>query len=474
MQPDEVPEVLATLNADGTRRWLRPKLSRGRFLLARRAVGYALIALFVALPFVKLNGVPVFLIDLPRRELHLFGNTFLPTDTVLLMLLMLSIFVGIFFLTALLGRVWCGWGCPQTVYLELVFRPIERWLEGGPSQQLALDRRGLLTPRRLAKYAIYAVLAVALANVFLAYFVGVDTLAQWMIHSPADHPAGFTVVALTSVLTFVDFTYFREQMCSVACPYARLQSALLDRHSLIIGYDAKRGEPRGKTNAKNALRIVDGASQGPDCIDCRACVVTCPAGIDIRKGLQLECVACAQCVDACDDIMGRLGKPRGLIRYTAQESLAGRVTKLVRPRIVVYGLVLTGLVAALLTVGTSRSSADVTVLRNVGSPYLEEPDGRIANQVRIKIVNRGHGQRAFTLSVIDSGEVQLVAPQNPLVVNGDNQATAFVFLFAPRAAFVRGKLPVKLRVTDGAGFDDTHDYVLVGPMGSLAPVGGTP
>ncbi|MCL4865811.1 MAG: cytochrome c oxidase accessory protein CcoG, partial [Gemmatimonadales bacterium] len=325
---------LSTLNEDGSRRWLRPKLSPGGFWRWRRVVAYGLMVLFFALPYLRIGGKPLVLLDIPRREFTFFGTTFLPTDTLLLMLLMVSIALGIFLLTALLGRVWCGWACPQTVYLEFLFRPIERWVEGGRSGSLQLDReRRHFAPRRLVKYAIYLVLALFLAHTFLAYFVGIEQLLQWVRRSPVEHPTSFLVMAGTTAMIFADFAWFREQTCIVACPYGRLQSVLLDRRSLIVGYDPNRGEPRMRG-------VKERAATAGDCIDCGACVLTCPTGIDIRDGLQMECIHCTQCADACDAIMDQVGTPRGLIRYTSQDALAGVPSPRLRPRVVLYPAVM--------------------------------------------------------------------------------------------------------------------------------------
>jgi hypothetical protein len=255
--------VLPTLNADGTRNRIRPRLYPGRYYRYRRVVAIALMVAFVALPLLTVGGKPLILLDVLHREFTLFGRTFLPTDGVLLMLLLLVIFVGIIATTALVGRAWCGWACPQTVYMEFLFRPIERLFEGKREQQLRLDREGG-GARRFFKNVVYLLLALLLANVFLAYFVGARTLAGWMTRSPLEHFTPFLVVAVTTALVFFDFAYFREQMCTVVCPYARLQSALLDRSSLLVGYDAKRGEPRVKGRPRPGFG---------DCIDCNACAV---------------------------------------------------------------------------------------------------------------------------------------------------------------------------------------------------------
>ncbi|HLB37401.1 MAG TPA: 4Fe-4S binding protein, partial [Gemmatimonadales bacterium] len=220
--------VLPTLNQDGTRRWLRPKLSRGRFFRRRRGLAWVLIALFALIPYLRLNGKPLILLDVVRRQFTMFGTTFLPTDTVLLMLLLVGIFLAIFWLTAVYGRVWCGWACPQTVYMEFLYRPIERLIEGGSRAQSDLDRRGWAL-RRLIKHAVFVGLSLFLAHTFLAYFVGVEELRRWVTRSPVEHPAAFLVMATTTALMFLDFGWFREQVCMVACPYGRLQSVLLDR-----------------------------------------------------------------------------------------------------------------------------------------------------------------------------------------------------------------------------------------------------
>lgn len=450
--------VLPTLNADGTRRQIHPKLHRGRFWRARLVVGWALIALFVALPFIRIGGKPAVLLDIPGRAFTLFGRTFLSTDGVLLMLLVLSILVAIIWITALLGRAWCGWACPQTVYMELVFRPIERLFEGDRAAQLRLDRAGGLSLRRLSKNVVFAGLSVVVANVFLAYFVGVDVLGRWVTQSPLERPGPFLVVAVTAGLAFFDFAWFREQMCSVVCPYARLQSVLLDRRSLNIGYDFRRGEPRGKGKPRPG----DG-----DCIDCSACVNACPTGIDIREGPQLDCITCAQCVDACDSIMDRVGKPKGLIRYGSQDEFeTGQKRGMLRARVVVYPLILAGFVVALLVAGSRIGPAEVTVLRGIGAPFAAHPGGGIQNQIRVKIHNRNESEHRYAIELVGAEGLTLIAPENPLRVQKSTHETTSLFVIAPRERFTNGELPIVLRVSDEAGFVKTLDYKLLGPKGN--------
>ncbi|HEX2732628.1 MAG TPA: cytochrome c oxidase accessory protein CcoG [Polyangiaceae bacterium] len=444
--------ILPTLNRDGTRRLVRPKLFSGSYHKRRRIVGWSLIALFVGLPFVRLGGKPAVLLDIPHRQFTLLGHTFLPTDGVLLAFLMLSVFVGVFLVTALLGRAWCGWGCPQTVYLEFVFRPIEQWLEGSRGQQLKLDKEGP-NAKRVLKWGIFGLLSVAVANVFLAYFVRPSELLHWMTHSPFEHPTGALVVLGASALVFFDFAYFREQMCTVICPYARLQSALLDRRSLIVGYDRKRGEPRG-----------GGRAAGGDCIDCKACVIACPTGIDIRDGLQLECVSCTQCVDACNSVMQRLKKPEGLIRYASQDWFAtGKQGSWLRPRVLVYSVLVLGLLTGLLLLGREHSKpAEVTVLRGIGAPFVARA-ADIQNQLRIKVANRGEVEQVFAIAIEDAGDSQLIAPENPLHVAAGGQATTTVFVLSPRSAFSAGTRPIEVVVSSPDGFTARTPYHLLGP-----------
>ena len=442
--------VLSTLNRDGTRRWIHPKVARGRFLTRRRIVAYALIVLYVVLPRLRFAGRPAFKLDLAARELDFLGSVFRPSDGFGLALLGVSVALAVFLVTALWGRVWCGWGCPQSVYLEHVFRPIERWLMGSRGQRASL-------PRRAVKWLVFAALSFALANVFLAYFVGTDELWRWVLESPLQHPAGFSLVVVVSGLMLFDFGWFREQMCIVTCPYGRLQSVLLDRQSLIVGYDRRRGEPRGK--AKNKLPI---ASTG-DCVDCVACVSVCPTGIDIREGLQMECVGCAQCIDACDGVMDKLGRKRGLIRYTSQDELAGRPRKLWRARTIIYPSLLLIAATSLIALLVRRDGNEVWIERMRDASFAILPDGRVSAPVLVKVENESDAVRDYRVELVEAGDAELQLAQPTWQVRPHSSIVIPVIVDAPRTSFVHGERRVRLQISDGGGSSKRLDATLLGP-----------
>ena len=456
-QPVQAPErVLSTLNADGSRRWIRPRPSPGSWWTRRRVLAYVLMFVFFAIPYLKMGGKPLILLDFPHREFTLFGTTFLPTDTLLFMLLFVSTVIMIFLVTAIYGRVWCGWACPQTVYMEFLFRPIERALEGGFRGSMRLDRAGGIHRVRLAKYAIYGLLAMFLAHTFLAYFVRIDQLVRWVQGSPKEHPVAFLVMAGTALAIFIDFTWFREQTCLIACPYGRIQTALFDRDSLIVIYDPDRGEPRSKGT-------VDRAPGAGDCIDCGMCSRTCPTGIDIREGLQMECIHCTQCIDACDEIMTNIGQPAGLIRYGTQAELTGRPKRGLRARVILYPI------ALLVTMGLfvwnleNRATTEVTVLRSLGTPYQLREDGTVVNQVRFKFSNRNRDTRAYKIELSGSPDAQLIAPINPFPVTGGHSLTTTLFIVSPRSSFAAGERRVTFHIDEGHGFKRTYLHRLPGP-----------
>lgn len=491
MEPEQ--HVLTTLEKDGSRNWLFPRLSKGKFWHSRRVVGYVLIAIFVALPHLSVNGKPAILLDITHRKFTLLGMTLLATDTLLLALFMVSIFLAVFLATAILGRVWCGWGCPQTIYMEFVYRPVER-LFMGTSGKGGRPRKDVPAWKHFAMYATFLAISLLLAHTFLAYFVGTAKLSEWMQMSPFSHPGPFLVMAVTTAAMMFDFAFFREQMCTIACPYGRFQSVLLDEQSLIVAYDVQRGEPRGKATSKKAsqekpntqasskgisgtapensdaelLPVLKGESEtslaatNGDCVDCFACVRTCPTGIDIRDGLQMECLHCTQCMDACDTIMDKLKRPRGLIRYSSQAAISGKAHRLLRPRVIIYPTLLAIALAALTFTVVTKKSFDVTVLRNFGQPYVIADDDRVENSLRLKLVNRLDTEDQLSVKVLspDSARIDL---DEPVTLKPGESTTVGVLASADRDSFQLGQLTVELEVLSQLGDRKVVTCKLLGP-----------
>ncbi|MFO0628101.1 MAG: cytochrome c oxidase accessory protein CcoG [Polyangiales bacterium] len=303
-----VYQMKSSIRHDGSRATVHPADVHGRFNHARKVLFAALLAVYLALPWIRLGGNPAVLLDLPGRRFYLLGRLFNAQDGFLLFFLLAGIGVSLILVTTILGRVWCGWACPQTVFLESVFRPIQRLIEGSREARMRRESKPWdfdRAWRRALLWTVYLAISSALAHAFLGYFFPVRTLIAMILVGPGAHPEAFLAVTIATGLIFFDVAWFREQLCLAICPYGRLQSAMIDPDTLVVGYDAKRGEPRGKAKG-------DGVG---DCVDCNRCVVVCPTGIDIRHGLQLDCIACTQCIDACDEVMDKLHRPRGLIRY---------------------------------------------------------------------------------------------------------------------------------------------------------------
>ncbi len=457
LEPEE--HVLSTLEKDGSRRWLKPKLSKDKFLQRRRWVAYLLIAIFTLLPFVKIGGKPFILLDIVARRFTIFGFTFLPTDTVLLAIFVVGLLLTIFLFTALFGRVWCGWACPQTVYMEFLFRPIERIFDGtvargGQKKNIPAWRTGF-------KYVVYFIVCVYLANTFLAYFVGVERLGQWVQQSPLKHPTPFIVMAFVTAAMMFDFCFFREQLCLVACPYGRFQSVLLDQNSLIVAYDQRRGEPRGKIR-KNIAADTELPVLG-DCIDCGNCVTTCPTGIDIRDGLQMECVNCTQCIDACNLVMKKLGRAPNLVRFSSQARDGGDKGSLLRARTVIYPLILVGIVTAFISVFLSSKSFDAVILREPGNPNTLTDEGRIRNLFKLKLTNRSDDPMRFAASIVEPDNAEFDLREDAMDLEPNETKTFHFSVVAPRDIFHLGRADLKVKIENTEDVSRTIPYTLIGP-----------
>jgi cytochrome c oxidase accessory protein FixG len=455
-------DLLYSLGPDGRRRFMHPQVHRGRTWRQRLVLAWALVALFFALPLVPVGGRPAVHLDFGARQFHVLGATFHPTDNLLLAALGVAVIVTVFFVGSTFGRLWCGYACPQTVYMEFVFRPIETWLEGRPAQQLRLDLAPW-SPRKLAvkaaKWVSFAAVALAMSAGFVAYFAGWGGLLREVPARPLEHTGVLFVLALVAAAILFDFGWFRDQMCTLACPYGRLQNVMADPETILVAYDEKRGEPR----ATQKQRTERGGGHG-DCVDCRLCVTTCPTGVDIRRGLQLECIGCAQCVDACDMVMARTRRPPGLIRSTSERELAGGGRRFWRPRVVVYLALLTLAWGTLAGLVIAREDARVEVFRGGREPYRLLPQGGVANQQRIRITNQTAEARSFTIEVLSPPEARLVLGESPLRVGPAKLGTVNAVITTPASVFANGQAKVRYLVASDKGFRKEVEFLLLGPF----------
>ncbi|MEM1350128.1 MAG: cytochrome c oxidase accessory protein CcoG [Myxococcota bacterium] len=463
-------EVLSTMHQDGRRRWMYPKQSKGRYLTARRMVGWTLIVLFLALPIIPIRGRPAIFLDIVHRKFALFGLSFFATDTLLLMTFGFITLASILLVTAMLGRVWCGWACPQTVYMEFLFRPVERFFEGKEAARKKRDAGPWTADklwRKAGKYVVYTAIALVLAHTFVAYFVSWEQLLVWMRSSPSDQPGFFIMMAATTALIVFDFGYFREQMCIIACPYSRIQSVLMDRDSLIVSYDPNRGEHRGRRTRAQREQERAGVQllHLGDCVDCGACVRTCPVGIDIRDGLQMECINCTQCIDACDAIMIGVGKEPGLIRYTSENALEGDPQRIFRPRVALYTAVM-AIMSALFAFGVTRTQGlDIDVLRARGAPFIVLPTGDASNRLTVRVQNRtGADVRVRVEALEPEGvELKVIGPKT-MELPPNKLARMDMWVVVPSAHFrTTNRIEGTFLIGDGGELDQEVDFVLLGP-----------
>ncbi|MEY3163010.1 MAG: hypothetical protein RIT25_3005 [Planctomycetota bacterium] len=383
-------DSLFTVNPDGSRNAIHPADVHGRFQRRKRLLWLVLVVVYLAMPWVTLGGKPAILIDIASRHFHLFGRTFNAQDFWLAFFYLSGLGFALFVVAALFGRLWCGYACPQTVFLEGVFRRIERLIEGPPAARRKLDAAGP-TPqkvvRRGAKLLVFLAIAFVVAHSFLGYFMPVREILQAVTSPPTQHMTAFLFVSAFTLILFVNFTWFREQTCVVVCPYGRLQGVLYDPDTIVVGYDNKRGEPRGH----------DGNEVGGDCVDCFRCVAVCPTGIDIRNGTQMECVGCANCIDACDDVMTKLGRPTGLVRYDSGNGFLGNARRFFRPRVALYAVLLVMGVVAFTLAASSRQAFESNLLRAAGAP-ARFADGMVHNMFVLHLVNKLPYKARFTVA----------------------------------------------------------------------------
>lgn len=421
----------------GSREWVYPQSIQGTFTRLRRWTFLALhVALFVA-PWLTLNGHPLLLIDLPHRRVFLFGAIFTPSDTIFLVLLLLFLAFSLFFFTAVFGRLWCGYACPQTVFLESWIRPIELWIEGDRTQRKRRDSRGWTWDRawrKGVKWSLFLAVSFLLGMAMTSLFAGARPL--WTGEASA---TAYAFVAIFTAFWYLDFTWFREQFCIYLCPYARFQSALTDDETLLVSYDEERGEPRGP-------------KRGPEggCIACQKCVVVCPQGIDIREGFQLECIQCARCIDACESVMSRFEQPT-LVRYSSIAVDEGRKPRTFRPRTLVYGGLLTTLTAAAVVLLIGRVPFEASVNRAPGSLFQTDADGFVRNTYLLKITNNEPSLEPVAYEVRVDGIEGAQVLTSEISVPSEGSTTVPLVVRAPLADELARTVPLRVRITSADG-----------------------
>ena len=446
---------LSSIRDDGSRRFLHPADVRGRFIWLRYAVFFLIILLYAALPWIPINDAPAVFLDVSSRRFHLFGLTFVTQDFWLVFFLITGLAFTLFYVTSVLGRIWCGYACPHTVFLEGLFRRVERLIDGDARKRQKLDEAEWSPEkiiRRVIKHGAYVLLALLIAHIFISYFVSIPRLYDMATSSPLANTGVFAWMVILTGLLYFNFSWFREQLCIIICPYGRLQSALIDDDSIVIGYDERRGEPRGKVTDPYA----------GDCINCRRCVDVCPTGIDIRQGLQMECIGCAACVDACDEIMDRVKRPRGLVRYDSLNGLAGKPRRIIRPRTLLYtALFLIGATIFTFSVRSVDPVTFSTTRMGGGSYFLEEE--ALRNQFNVRFINKQNEARTIevTLQAEDQPLHWRITP-DPVLLGPGEERVVPLFVFVKREHY-EGGFPFSVEADIGDGATVTRNLSFLGP-----------
>lgn len=394
----------STFGKDGKRVWLFPALPKGKLYQIRRIIAWVLLIFFFSAPFITIEGTPIIFLNFAQRQFNLFGNTFYPQDFHLLVLAVISLIVFIVLFTVIYGRIFCGWVCPQTVFMEFLYRPIEHLIDGSPEEQKRLaeqDTDVIKVLKRILKHGVYLCISFATILTFVAYVTGTQKLYEIMNNWPGERFGLLVVVlAFTGAHYFV-FAWFREQVCTVVCPYGRLQGVMLDVNTIVVAYDYKRGEPRGK--GEMGIR--------GDCVNCFNCVSVCPTGIDIRNGTQLECINCTACIDACNSVMKRVKKPSGLIRFASERSISEGTKIRFNARVIAYSTVLVTLLSVIVYLFTVRGDVETTVIRAQGSMFQEYGPDKYSNLYNLQMVNKTSSEVTI--------ELKLLTPEGDIMLMGD-------------------------------------------------------
>lgn len=459
---EEYRNSIATVDEKGKRIWIYPKKPSGSIHRWRIIVTTFLLTILFAGPFIKINGQPFLLLNIFERKFVVLGQAFWPQDFILLAITLITFFVFIILFTVVFGRVWCGWMCPQTLFMEMVFRKIEYAIEGDAPAQRRLDiapwnREKIV--KKVSKHFIFIVISILIAHTVMAYLIGVDKTLRIIQQSPSENLAGFLgLVAFTGIFYGI-YARFREQACIAVCPYGRLQGVLLIKDSIVVAYDWLRGEPRGHLKKKQA-EVKTG-----DCIDCKLCVHVCPTGIDIRQGTQLECVNCTACIDACDDVMVKIGKPKGLIRFASYNSIKNGVQKIITSRVIGYSIVLILLLGVLSFTLATRSDVETTMLKIPGTLYQRSTDGYITNLYNVEFINKTFESVSLEAKIESPAGASLErADGKDLVIPGEGMLKGIFFIRIPEKEVTNSRTVVRIGIYQQGKRIETLKVKFIGPV----------
>lgn len=460
--PQDYRDRIATVSKEGKRVWIYPKKPKGYYYRARTYLSWVLLLILFGMPFLRVNGRPFVLFNVLERKFILFGVGLWPQDFHLMALLALTFLVFVILFTVIFGRLFCGWICPQTVFLEMVFRKIEYWIDGDANAQRKLDQAHWTwqkIQKRVLKHGVFYALSFLIGNTFLSYIIGTDALYKIISSPPTQHLSGFMAMLIFSFLFYGVFAWFREQACVIVCPYGRLQGVLLDKNSIVVSYDYRRGEPRGVPQHDE--------SQKPkgDCVDCKLCVKVCPTGIDIRNGTQLECVNCTACMDACDSVMAKFKRPAGLVRYDSSSGIESGRGLALTPRIAGYSVILCLLLVLVGYFFWIRQPLETTVLRMPGKTYQILDGGMLQNVYNIHIVNKSFQDRQIRLRLeeVSLGEIQPVTGRY-ILASADAVTDSVFFIRIPGNKIGTTSLPVVIEIYNENVLMDKITTQFTGPL----------
>ncbi len=452
---------VATLDEQGKRKWIFAKKPSGKYLKYRYLVSILLLTVFLLSPLISFNGEPLFLFDFINRKFVILSQVFYPQDFILFGLAMLIFFVFIVLFTIIYGRVWCGWACPQTIFMELIFRRIEFWLEGDGARQKKVNNEALsasLAFRKVIKNIIFIALSLVIGNYILMYLVDKEQLFTMIQEGPIENSGTFSAVMVLSFAVFANFSWLREQACTLICPYGRLQGALLDQNSIVVAYDYKRGEPRALYKKHEERKKVGKGH----CVDCNSCVAVCPTGIDIRNGTQLECVNCTACIDACNNVMDRFKYPRGLIRYASEKGIENNEKFRFTVRMTLYSFVLLALMALFMAVVFSRNDFSTTILRVPGTLYFNNENGGYKNMYNLRIINNSKNEIPVSFKLLSNkGEVKIIG--NELIIKPLEKHTGVITVNIPKEEIISSSQKIKIGIYANDVLIDTKETTFLSP-----------